>query len=316
MPDDRGDGAHLRIGALSRRVGVSPETLRAWERRYGLFSPSRSAGGYRLYGDEDERRVRRMLEHLRRGVSAAQAARLARADQESPAHGGPDRTPALKAIRAHMRLALDQFDEAGAHAALDRLLAAFALETVLRDAILPYLNELGERWRRDEASIAQEHFATALLRGRLLGLARGWGNGNGPRALLACLPGDQHDLGLICFGLALRNHGWRITFLGTDTPLPTITETAQLMQPALVVVTAALAEHAANAKDGLGQVARSAPLAIAGGGANSGIAETIGARYLAEDPVTAATKISGMTGFQTWTCSAESIDDTRSPDRE
>lgn len=294
MQDDRGDGAHLRIGALSRRVGVSPETLRAWERRYGLFSPSRSAAGYRLYGDEDERRVRRMLEHLRRGVSAAQAARLARADQESPAHDGPERTPALDAIRAHMRLALDQFDEAGAHAALDTLLAAFALETVLRHAILPYLNELGERWRRNEASIAQEHFATALLRGRLLGFARAWGNGNGPRALLACLPGDQHDLGLICFGLALRNHGWRITFLGADTPLATITETAQLMQPALVVVTAALAEHAADAKDGLVQVAHAAPLAIAGGGANSGIAATIGARYLGEDPVTAATKISGM----------------------
>jgi DNA-binding transcriptional MerR regulator len=293
--DDHGEGAHLRIGALSRRVGVSPETLRAWERRYRLLSPSRSAGGYRLYGDEDERRIRRMLDHLGSGVSAAQAAELARADQESPAPERPVAKPALDALRARMRLALDQFDEPGAHAALDGLLAAFALETVLRDALLPYLHELGERWRRNEASIAQEHFATALLRGRLLGLSRGWGNGNGPRALLACLPGDQHDLGLICFGLALRNHGWRITFLGTDTPLVTITETAQLIRPALVIVTAALAKHVANAKDGLAQVAHTAPLAIAGGGANSRIAATIGARYLEDDPVTAATKLSGMT---------------------
>ena len=67
----------------------------------------------------------------------------------------------------------------GAHAALDRLLAELSLETVLREAVLPYLRELGERWERGDASIGQEHFATGVLRGRLLGLARGWGRGAG-----------------------------------------------------------------------------------------------------------------------------------------
>src|SRR4029077_9976320 len=99
--------------------------------------------------------------------------------------------------------------EAGAHAALDRLLSAFTLETVLRDAVLPYLHELGERWERGEASIAQEHFASVLVRGRLLGLARGWGGGGARLALLACLPREKHDLGLICFGLAPRGQGGR-----------------------------------------------------------------------------------------------------------
>ena len=93
-------------------------------------------------------------------------------------------------------------------------------------------------------SVAQEHFASALLRGRLLGLARGWGNAGSPLALLACVPGDQHDLGLICFGLALRRHGWRITYLGPDTPLDTVGETARLLGPALVVLTATTAVHA------------------------------------------------------------------------
>ena len=289
------DLRHLRIGELSHRVGVSPEVLRAWERRYGLFSPSRTAGGFRLSGDEDERRVRRMLEHLERGVSAAEAARLARAEDEAEDEDeGADRdnveegTPARGAIGARLGLALDQLDEAKAQVALDRLLAGFALETVLRDAVLPYLHELGERWRRGEASIAQEHFASALLRGRLLGLARGWGGGNGPLGLLACLPGEQHDLGLICFGLALRAQGWRITFLGPDTPLATITETAHLIRPALVVLSAALAEHAADAEAGLADLARDTPLALAGAGASPTIAEPIGAQYLGEDPVTAA----------------------------
>ena len=287
------DRGPVRIGELSRRVGVTPEVLRAWERRYGILSPTRTDGGFRLYGDDDERRIRRMLQHLEQGLSAAEAAQLARADP--PARPDPaavtddgSGTPTAAALGEQLRHALDGFDDAGAHAVLDRLLGSYPLESVLRDAVLPYLHELGERWAHAEASVAQEHFASALLRGRLLALARGWGRGRGPHALLACVPGDQHDLGLICFALALRAHGWRITYLGADTPLPTLIDTAELLQPALVVVSAALLELAQSALGGLRELACVAPLALAGGGTDASIAETIGARWLNQDPVAAA----------------------------
>ena len=279
----------LRIGELSRRVGVSATVLRAWERRYGLLTPARTDGGFRLYGPVDEHRVRRMLGLLSTGLSASEAARLALATPEQV----PERTPGAPSqpLGDDLRRALDGFDEAGAHAAFDRLLANFALETVLRDGVLPYLHEFGERWRSGDASIAQEHFASALLRGRLLGLARGWGTGGGPVGLLACVPGDQHDLGLICFGLALRSHGWRITFLGPDTPLATISELALQLRPALVVLAMTLPSQAADAEAGLVDVAAVVPVAIAGGGASGSLAEAIGARYLSDDPVTAAATI-------------------------
>ena len=73
------------------------------------------------------------------------------------------------------------FDEPRAQAILDRLLAVATVDTSCPDVVLPYLHELGDRWERGEASIAQEHFASSVLRGRLLGLARGWGRGLGPR---------------------------------------------------------------------------------------------------------------------------------------
>jgi DNA-binding transcriptional MerR regulator len=286
------DRGPVRIGELSRRVGVTPEVLRAWERRYGILSPTRTDGGFRLYGEDDERRIRRMLQHLEHGLSAAEAARLARADpaRHDPAAGTDDGSgaPTAAALGEQLRHALDGFDDVGAHAVLDRLLGSDPLESVLRDAILPYLHELGERWAHAEASVAQEHFASALLRGRLLALARGWGRGRGPHALLACVPGDQHDLGLICFGLALRAHGWRITYLGADTPLLTLIETADLLQPALVVVSATMPELAQSALGGLRQLACVAPLALAGRGTDASIAGTIGARWLNEDPVAAA----------------------------
>ena len=80
MSAHEADRGPVRIGELSRRVGVTPEVLRAWERRYGILSPTRTDGGFRLYGEDDERRIRRMLQHLEQGLSAAEAARLARAD--------------------------------------------------------------------------------------------------------------------------------------------------------------------------------------------------------------------------------------------
>jgi MerR family transcriptional regulator, light-induced transcriptional regulator len=293
MSAHEADLGPVRIGELSRRVGVSPEVLRAWERRYAILSPTRTDGGFRLYSEDDERRIRRMLRHLEQGLSAAEAARLALAEppaQRDPAVGEGDGggPPTAAALGAQLRRALDGFDDVGAHSVLDRLLGSYPLERVLRDAILPYLFELGERWVRGEASVAQEHFATVLLRGRLLGLARDWGRGRGPHALLACVPGDQHDLGLICFGLALRAHGWRITYLGADTPLPTLIETADLLQPALVVVSAALPELAQSALGGLRELACIAPLGLAGHGTDASIAETVGARWLSEDPVAAA----------------------------
>src|SRR5687768_8015810 len=199
---------HLRIGELSRRVGVSPALLRAWERRYGLLDPARTAGGLRLYGSEDERRVRDMQAGLRRGLSAAEAAREAVSGA-----GGVQETGLNSAALA---AALDAMDAEEAHLLIDRLFATFTLETVLSEVILPYLHELGERWSRGEASVTQEHFASNLIRGRLMSLARSWGTGGGPLAVLACAPGEQHDLPLVAFGLALRGRGWRIVFLGAD----------------------------------------------------------------------------------------------------
>jgi MerR family transcriptional regulator, light-induced transcriptional regulator len=280
---------HVRIGELSRRSGVSPELLRAWEQRYGLLRPMRSEGGFRLYSPQDERLVALMRSHLERGVSAAEAARLALEEDTAPA--APPATPGLERTARELRAALDMFDDAQAQGALDRLLAAFSLETVLRDVVLVYLRELGDRWERGEASVAQEHFASQVLRGRLLGLARGWDRGAGPRAVLACPPGEQHDLGLIAFGLALRDRGWRITHLGPDTPLDTLADAVQALRPEAVVITATTPERFEAGRRGVRRLARTAALWVAGAGASAAFAGDIRARLLAVDPLTAAERV-------------------------
>ena len=274
---------HLRIGELSRRVGVSPELLRAWELRYGLLRPTRSPGGFRLYSAADEARVTRMRAHQREGLSAAEAARLASAAADDPraeAGARPDRSILARA--------LERFDEPGAQEAFDRLLALVSLDALLRDFVIPYLADLGERCEAGSASVGQEHFASNILRGRLLGLARGWGQGVGPLAVLACAPGEQHDLGLVSFGLALRARGWRIAYLGPDTPMGTLLETTDMLGPQLVVVSSTAPQRLARARDELTGLGRAAPLALAGAGAKPALAEAVGARLMAGDPVTEA----------------------------
>jgi MerR family transcriptional regulator, light-induced transcriptional regulator len=295
---DTPDGSPvLRIGELSRRVGVSDHVLRAWESRYGLLQPVRSAGGFRLYSEADTLRVRRMQAHLARGLSAAEAARAvlgedngAGADRGRAA--GPHRAPpAAGELSSDLRQALDAFDEPAAQAVLDRLMSDLSLTAVLRDVVLPYLAELGERWERGTASVAQEHFASNVIRGRLAGLARGWGNGHGPRAVLACPPGELHDLALMVFGIVLHRSGWRIDYLGMDTPVEELTRTVDARHPDLVVVAATLPENLEPLAAQLTALAQHAPLVLAGAGATAQVAAAVGARLLTGDPVTEAENI-------------------------
>ena len=127
-----------------------------------------------------------------------------------------------------------------------------------------------------------------MIRGRLLGLARGWDRGAGPRAVLACPPGEQHDLALIAFGLALREQGWRITFLGADTPLDTIVDTVGRLRPAALVLAAAVPSRWPPLAADLRRLAPGTAVWLAGAGADADSAELCGARLLDLPPLAAA----------------------------
>jgi methanogenic corrinoid protein MtbC1 len=181
-------------------------------------------------------------------------------------------------------VALDRLDDAAAHTAFDQLLADYSRDSILEDVVLPLLRELGDGWARGEVSVAHEHFASNLLQGRLLGLARGWDRGVGPRAVLACPSGERHDLGLLIFGIALREHGWRITFLGADTPSDTLVETVGRLAPAAVVVAITDPARLGEVAETVAALAGSATVWIGGAGA----AEIPGARVLQSSPLRAA----------------------------
>ena len=284
----------MRIGDLSARTGVATYQLRTWERRYGLLQPRRSAGNYRLYAPADESRVRLMQRYLSEGVGPAQAAELTIAARFAVSVGGGREVPAreVKAAHREIRAALARFDETSAQRTLERLLVGFTPATVSRDVLLPYMHELGEQWNAGRVTIAEEHFATNFFQARLYALARGWDRGLGPRVLLACAPGEQHNLALVVFGIALHELGWRITYLGSDTPIEALAETAEICNPELTVVAATMRQRLQRHAQQLSSFNSRWALALGGPGSRARLAKQTGAQHLGQDPVSAASALS------------------------
>jgi DNA-binding transcriptional MerR regulator len=207
------DSSQLRIGVFSRRVGVSAALLRAWESRYGLLTPRRTAGGYRLYGAEEAERVGRMRAHLSRGLAPAESAQLVLAERRRPGPGR-DLVAAWRAL-----------DTANAQRLLDAALGGAEPE-VAAAGLVPLLDVLPADRR---------HIAARMLETRLLAFADGWHEGPGRLALLGCRAGDHRTLPLIVCALALHRRGWRIVYLGADTPDAAFTGAAEALRPAAVI---------------------------------------------------------------------------------
>jgi DNA-binding transcriptional MerR regulator len=284
------DTTQLRIGELSRRSGASTDVLRSWERRYGLLRPRRSSTGYRLYSAEDLDRALAMQAHLAAGTSAAEAAALVknRSDADDASH------QQVSELLARLRAALAAYDAVSAAHVLDRCLLNLGLARAIQQVILPCLRDVGRLWECGEITVAQEHFATHIIRRRLLTVAEGWESDGERLALLACAPGEQHDIGLICFGLSLNSyHGWRIAYLGADTPLPGLVDAVKSMRPDLVVVSAISAARFFPEFGRWQDVAEGVSLGVGGAGAAARLAKRIGAAYLAGDPVAAAARAAG-----------------------
>ena len=222
-----------------------------------------------------------MRELIESGWAAGEAARAVNetAAPEAPAAGG-----AVDQLLA----ALFGFDGTAGHAAFDRALGSRSLDTALSEVVLTAVREVGDRWERGEISVAQEHFATELISGRLRGLGREWGDGLGPSAVLACPPGERHDVGLVCCGLALDRRGWRVTYLGADTPVDALESVVRTVTPSVVVIGAILAEPLNAAAPALSRLAERVPVAVGGGGACADLAAASSAHHLKGDPVSGA----------------------------
>ncbi|MEW1951862.1 MerR family transcriptional regulator [Terrabacter sp. NPDC080008] len=230
------------IKRAAELTGISVATLRAWERRYGVVSPQRSDGGYRLYGPEDVRALAIMNSLVNEGWSAREAAaetlrRLSGRDsggrESSTGRDGRDgrdgRGSRVAPLRPGARYqsedaeafvrAAERLDSASATAVLDARFALGTFEHVVDDWLMPTLKLVGEEWAHGRLTVAGEHLVSYAVQRRLAAAYEAAsGRVDGPTLLIGLPPGSRHELGLLAFAVAARRAGFATVYVGADLP--------------------------------------------------------------------------------------------------
>ena len=214
----------LPIRTVSSLTGVNAITLRAWERRYSLITPQRTPKGHRLYTQQDVQRINRIVDLLNQGISVGHVKPLLDlAPGDAAASSAADDSDTWKDHQDKMLAAIERFDEASLESSYNDALSLYPLDIVNQRLTTPLLRLLGERWNKRETGIAEEHFFSVYLRNKLGARIHHLNQrGNGPLLLLACLPGELHETGLLFFALAAINAGYRVLILGANPPLQQI----------------------------------------------------------------------------------------------
>jgi len=214
----------LPIRTVSSLTGVNAVTLRAWERRYNLITPQRTPKGHRLYTHKDVERINHVVDLLNQGISVSHVKPLL--DQtpgEVLAPATRDEGDTWKSHQGKMLKAIEKFDEPALDSTYNDSLSLYPVDIVNQRLTTPLLRLLGERWKKRELGIVEEHFFSVYLRNKLGTRIHHMNQrGNGPLLLLACLPGELHEIGLLFFALAAVNAGYRVLILGANTPLQQI----------------------------------------------------------------------------------------------
>jgi DNA-binding transcriptional MerR regulator/methylmalonyl-CoA mutase cobalamin-binding subunit len=231
------------IKAVVQKTGIPADTVRAWERRYGVPMPRRTETGRRLYSEQDIAAIRWLRERTASGMTISQAIQQLRSlgtgalAEPAPLRDHGPRNP--DALARELIAALLRFDERSATAISEEAFALYRIEEVFVQIFVPMLVEIGERWHRHEATVAQEHFASHFVERRLSSLFQASlplaGRGT---IVIAGAPEEQHELGIMMLAVFLVRRAWDVVYLGANVPTADLLQTIGQVQPALVCLSA------------------------------------------------------------------------------
>jgi DNA-binding transcriptional MerR regulator/methylmalonyl-CoA mutase cobalamin-binding subunit len=208
------------IGKVSEMTGVNAITLRAWERRYDLIRPTRTQKGHRLYTTEDVERIDGILQLMEKGIPISRVSDVL--DSNIMINPPADKEPSNSwdSYRASLMDAIIHFDDTKLETIYNEVLSLYPHHLMTRRLLMPLLKELGERWKLTQFGVAEEHFFSVYLRNKLgARLHHRNMENNGPKLILACLPGEHHEIGLLLFALAASDRGFKPLLFGADMPI-------------------------------------------------------------------------------------------------
>ncbi len=256
------------IRTVSSLTGVNVITLRAWEQRHGLIRPARTPKGHRLYRREDIDRINRAVTLLEKGMAISQVKNSL--DQESPQATPEQHSPLAHywaLYQSRMLGAIARFDEDSLEDAYSQALSVHPIEQVTQQLMMPLLQELGLRWERGEGAVAEEHFFGVYLRNKLGARFHHRARGaTGVRVLAACLPGEQHEIGLLLFALAAQERGLRPVLLGANMPLEELYASIKRAKCGAIVLSGSISPAPAVLREQLPRLVASAGIPVFVGG--------------------------------------------------
>jgi MerR family transcriptional regulator, light-induced transcriptional regulator len=270
------------VNEVEERTSVPASTLRQWERRYGFPIPERSDSGYRLYSDSDLQSINAMKRHIDDGIPASRAAELVR--RMNPAAKGPR---PLREMQQELVNALLNLDEDRADTVMSEAHSLHPVEAVMFELISPALVQIGQMWHDGIINTTLEHFSSSYIYGRLRALLSLSSNVKAaPAVIVACAPTDQHELGPLMLAVALRRAGYRVYYVGANTPISDLFELSGQVMPIAIMLSASTAKAAEKLLEEQHFFRNVSPFIIFGGAAfneNPELAKTLGGVYLAED---------------------------------
>ncbi len=237
--------ALLSIAAVERDSGLSKDTLRVWERRYGFPAPARDAVGERVYPLAQVEKLRVIKRLLDAGHRPGRVVPLALEQLQAladPAREPLPRNPsgllADTDVSVHLAL-IRSHDTAELRTGLTRLLLRLGVARFITDAVAPLNLAVGDAWIRGQMEVFEEHLYTEtlqiVLRQAIAGVPAPPAGG-GPRVLLTTFPGEQHVLGLLMAEAVLAVEGCRCMSLGVQAPLWDIVRAAQVLDCDIVAL--------------------------------------------------------------------------------
>jgi methanogenic corrinoid protein MtbC1 len=298
--------------AVEQQTGISAATLRAWERRYSLVEPKRTASGYRLYSDRDVALLRWVRTQMDEGLTVSRVVAMLEnlRDNSDPiwVESGDGQVPVKydtplppKSLVQPLFQALVDLDDDRADEIIDQAFAMYTMPTVYVDLIAPTLVEIGEAWHRGAIFVATEHFAASYVRGRLLALFQAYPRRpEMPMLFVGCAPKEWHELGALIFAVMLRQQGFDAVYLGQDVPLDDMIQAASQEHPAMVCFSANSPTTALNLRDAqsrLQTLEPPSPLLGYGGRAfddDPELRRLVGGHYLGSDPRDALNTINNL----------------------
>jgi DNA-binding transcriptional MerR regulator len=235
------------IKAAAVATGLSVETLRAWERRYGIVEPKRDPSGHRVYSGMDVARLRRLRETTDRGHPIGKIAHLSDAELNSllvDRHEDHPNVAASQALGTRILAAIEKFDLEECDQAIAMAFALLPVGDVISEVLSPVLREVGERWHRGEFSIGQERLVSSAVRRQISGLLNTFNSmARGAPIVFATVSGEPHELGILMFAALAASRKWRTCYLGADLPPQEISNFATRVEATAVAVSLVLPEN-------------------------------------------------------------------------